>query len=62
MLKKENLSTQEKKILQNRISAQKSRNRQLENKQKCMEEVDGLKAKYNELIDLLEKNICLDCK
>lgn len=57
-----NLSKKEKKILRNRISAQKSRNKKKEEFGSLNSQIDVLRARYRQLFEILEENTCDCCK
>ncbi|CDW76724.1 UNKNOWN [Stylonychia lemnae] len=57
-----NLSKKDKKILRNRISAQKSRNKKKEEFGNLNTQIDVLRARYRQLFDILEENTCDACK
>eukprot|EP00347_Sterkiella_histriomuscorum_P016214 403354052 len=57
-----NLSKKDKKILRNRISAQKSRNKKKEEFGSLNSQIDLLKDRYRQLFEILEDNTCAECK
>ena len=63
------LSKKDKKILRNRISAQKSRNKKKEEFGQLSSKIDTLQGTYEEkleacthIFEVLEDNLCLTCK
>ena len=49
-------------MIRNRISAQKSRFKKKEEVGQLQDQVEILKNKYKELIQILDENICDTCK
>lgn len=56
------LSKKEKKILRNRISAQKSRNKKKEEFTILNTQIEILTKKYQELYDVMDNTLCTSCK
>lgn len=56
------LSKKDKKILRNRISAQKSRNKKKEEFGHLSSQIDALKNKYQDLFEVLDETMCEQCK
>ena len=54
-----NLSKREKKIIKNRISAQKSRNKK---KEEMNGKLGHLRDKYTDIYEGLDDTLCLECK
>ena len=57
-----NLSKKDKKILRNRISAQKSRNKKKEEFGVLNQQIEILRQKYQDLHDVMDRTLCPHCK